>query len=87
MCVPTLFGRKPTYKLVAGGMLQYLACYIHTVVQQYDTAVLYFRPCMHAASGLLSSSMELLAFANRHFAPKIVDLSVCFIRNLSDSSL
>ena len=35
---------------------------------------------MHAASGFLSWSMELLAFANRHFAPTIVDLSVRFIR-------
>ena len=29
---------------------------------------------MHAASGLVSSSMELLANASRQFAPKIVDL-------------
>ena len=35
---------------------------------------------MHAASGLFSWSMELLAFASRQFAPKIVDLSVRFIR-------
>ena len=35
---------------------------------------------MHAAPGLFSWSMELLAFATRQFAPKIVDLSVRFIR-------
>ena len=34
---------------------------------------------MHAAFGLVSSSTELLAFASRQFAPKIVDLSVRFI--------
>ena len=34
----------------------------------------------HTASGLLSWSMELLAFASRQFAPKIVDLSVRHIR-------
>ena len=32
--------------------------------------------CMHAASELLSWSMELLAFASRQFAPKVVDLSL-----------
>ena len=37
---------------------------------------------MHAASGLSSRSMELLAFASRQFASKIVDLSVRFIRIL-----
>ena len=37
---------------------------------------------MHAASGLIPSSMELLAFASRQFAPEIVDLSVRFIRSL-----
>ena len=36
---------------------------------------------MHAASGSLSWAMELLAFASRQFAPKIVDLSVCFINS------
>ena len=35
---------------------------------------------MHAASGLLSWSTELLGFASREFAPKIVHLSVRFIR-------
>ena len=30
--------------------------------------------CMHAAPGLFSWSKELLAFASRQFAPKIVDL-------------
>ena len=34
---------------------------------------------VHAASGLLSWSIELLAFASRQFAPRIVDLSVRFI--------
>ena len=33
---------------------------------------------MHATSGLLSWIMELLAFASREFAPKMVDHSVCF---------
>ena len=37
---------------------------------------------MHAASGSVSWSTELLAFARRHFAPKFVDLSVRFIRIL-----
>ena len=37
---------------------------------------------MRAASELVPSSMELLAFASRQFAPKIVDLSVRFIRVL-----
>ena len=37
---------------------------------------------MHAASGLFSWSMEILAFASRQFAPKIVDLSVRSIRIL-----
>ena len=41
---------------------------------------------MHAASGLFSWSMELLAFASRQFAPKMVDLSVRFIRILFYSS-
>ena len=34
---------------------------------------------MHVASGLASSSMELLGFASRQFAPKIVNLSVHFM--------
>ena len=38
--------------------------------------------CMHAASGLFSSSLELLAFSSRQFAPKIVKLSVRFVRVL-----
>ena len=42
---------------------------------------------MHAASGLLSWSMELLAFASHQFAPKIVDLAVRLIRILLYSSL
>ena len=42
---------------------------------------------IYAASGLLSWSMELLAFASRQFAPKIVNLSVRFIRNVFYSSL
>ena len=33
---------------------------------------------MHSASGLLSWTMELLAFASRQFAPKTMDLSVRF---------
>ena len=37
---------------------------------------------MHAASGLFARSMELLAFASRVLAPKMVDLSVRFIRIL-----
>ena len=41
---------------------------------------------MHAASGLSYWSMELLALASRQFAPKIVDLSVRFIRCLSERS-
>ena len=42
---------------------------------------------MHAASGLLSSSVEVLAFfASRQFAPKIVALSVRFFRILSERS-
>ena len=41
---------------------------------------------MHAASGLLSWSMELLAFASRQFVPKKVDLScVRFIHIFLDS--
>ena len=39
-----------------------------------------FVPGTYAASGLLSSSMELLAFASCQIAPKIMDLSVRFIR-------
>ena len=42
---------------------------------------------MHAASGLVTSGTELLAFASRQFAPKIVDLSVSFLRNLFHYSL
>ena len=38
---------------------------------------------MHAASGLVSWSMERLAFATRQFAPKIVKLLVRFIRMCS----
>ena len=37
---------------------------------------------MHAASGLLSWSMELFAFVTRPFAPFIVNLSVLFIHIL-----
>ena len=33
---------------------------------------------MHAAFGLFSWNMELLAFAGRQFAPKSIDLSVPF---------
>ena len=47
----------------------------------FSPPVRYF-PYVHAASGLLSWSMELLAFARRQFAPKIVDVSVRFIRIL-----
>ena len=42
---------------------------------------------MHEASGLLSWSIEHLALATCQFAPKIVDLSVRFIRILLCSSL
>ena len=35
---------------------------------------------MNAASGLFPWSKELLAFVSRQFAPKIMDLSVRFIR-------
>ena len=38
--------------------------------------------CMPAATKLFSWSIELLAFASRQFAPKIVDMSVRFIRIL-----
>ena len=37
---------------------------------------------MHASSGLFSWNIELLVFASRQIAPKIVDLSVRFIRIL-----
>ena len=37
---------------------------------------------MHAASGLLSWSMELLEYASRQFALKFMDLSVRFVRIL-----
>ena len=40
---------------------------------------------MHAASALLSWSMELLPFAIRQFARKIVNVYVHFIRILSES--
>ena len=33
---------------------------------------------MHAASGLFSRTMELLAFASRQFAPETMDFSVRF---------
>ena len=36
---------------------------------------------MHAASGLFSWTMELLAFASRQFSPETMDLSVRFIRS------
>ena len=36
---------------------------------------------MHAASGLLSWTMEILAFASRQFEPKTMDLSVRFIHS------
>ena len=44
---------------------------------------------MHSASGLfiLHVAWGLLAFASLQFAPKIVDLSACFIRILFYSSL
>ena len=42
---------------------------------------------MHAASGLLSWSTELLGFASREFAPKIVHLSASFVRILLCSYL
>ena len=37
---------------------------------------------MHATPGLLSWRMELLVFTSRQFAPKIVEISVRFIRSL-----
>ena len=40
-----------------------------------------FISSMHAASNLFSYAMEILAFASRQFAPKIMDLSVCFIHS------
>ena len=41
---------------------------------------------IHAASWLPPWGIELLAFASRQFAPKIVDLSVLFIRILRERS-
>ena len=41
----------------------------------------------HAASGMLSWSMEVLAFASHQCAPKIVHFSARFIRILFNSSL
>ena len=55
----------------------------------FDLFFLSFFLCisyMHAASGLLSWSMELLAFASRRYAPKGVDPSVHFIGILSRRS-
>ena len=43
--------------------------------------------CVHAASGVFSWSVELLASSSYHFAPKFVDLSVRVIRSLFHSSL
>ena len=48
---------------------------------------MYFVKTTHAASGLFSCSMELLAFASRQFAPKIVDVAVRFARILLYSTL
>ena len=44
----------------------------------------YFVRCMHAASRLFSWSMELLAFANRQFAPNDGPLSASFTLLQSD---
>ena len=43
----------------------------------------FYTSSMHAAFGLFSSTMELLAFASRQFAPKTMDLSVRFIHSHS----
>ena len=51
-------------------------CSFHSSFHTYSTSY------THATSGLLSWTMELLTFASRQYAPKIVDLSVRFIRIL-----
>ena len=52
-----------------------------------EAPCIYYTQYMNAVSGLLSWNMELLAFASRQSAPKIVDLSVSFIRVLFFSPL
>ena len=58
-----------------GTFLNFFAFFVYTLLMTRY---------MHAASGLVSSSMELLTCACQ-FEPKFVDLSVRFIRILFDS--
>ena len=58
-------------------------CYVWTIIRCNSELLFpyfFFISNTHAASELLSWSMELLAFGSRQFAPRIVDLSVRFIR-------
>ena len=63
-----------------GALLNFFAIFVYTSYHIFRTGH------VHAAFGSVSSSMELMAFTNRQFAPKIVNLSVCFIRMLFFSS-
>ena len=61
-----------------------LAFFCSNLSKKYSTALslrpfYVLRACTRPA--LFSWSMELLAFASRQFAPKIVDLSARFIRS------